>query len=59
MDVVTTYIYMDLDTKIYMRVPNGLNFHESSSSIPHNTFLIRLRRTPYGLKNPYRCGITI
>ena len=32
MDVVTTYLYGDLDTKIYMKVPDGLNLPESSGS---------------------------
>ncbi|KAJ9540031.1 hypothetical protein OSB04_026537 [Centaurea solstitialis] len=54
MDVVTAYLYGDLDTEIYMRVPDGLKLPESSSSQPRNTFSIRLRRSLYGLKQSGR-----
>ncbi|KAJ9546931.1 hypothetical protein OSB04_019474 [Centaurea solstitialis] len=67
MDVATAYLYGDLDrdmlidtrdptkpNKIYMRVPDGLKLPESSSSQPRNTFLIRLRRSVYGLKQSGR-----
>ncbi|KAJ9555653.1 hypothetical protein OSB04_010267 [Centaurea solstitialis] len=48
------YLYGDLDTEIYMRVPDGLKLPESSSSQPRNTFSIRLRRSLYGLKQSGR-----
>ncbi|KAJ9558226.1 hypothetical protein OSB04_012840 [Centaurea solstitialis] len=54
MDVVIAYLYGDLDTEIYMRVPDGLKLPESSSSQPRNTFSIRLRRSLYGLKQSGR-----
>ncbi|KAL4564637.1 hypothetical protein LXL04_028704 [Taraxacum kok-saghyz] len=48
------FILADLDTEIYMKVPDGLKLHESSSSRPRNTFSIRLRRSLYGLKKSGR-----
>ena len=54
MDVVTAYLYGDLDTEIYMKVPDGLKLPESSSSRPRNTFSIKLRRSLYGLKQSGR-----
>ncbi|KAM1255762.1 hypothetical protein ACFX2G_030560 [Malus domestica] len=50
MNVVTVYLYGDLDTKIYMKVSEGLPFTGSNSSRPQNTFSIRLRRSLYELK---------
>ncbi|KAK9922711.1 hypothetical protein M0R45_031161 [Rubus argutus] len=54
MDVVTAYLYGDLDTEIYMKVPEGLKLPESSSSRQRNTFSIKLRRSLYGLKQSGR-----
>ena len=54
MDVVTAYLYGDLDTEVYMKVPEGLKIPESSSSRPRNTLSIRLRRSLYGLKQSGR-----
>ena len=54
MDVVIVYLYGDLDTEIYMKVPEGLKLPESSSSRPRNTFSIKLRRSLYGLKQSGR-----
>jgi hypothetical protein len=54
MDVVTAYLYGDLDTEIYMKVPEGLRIPESNSSRPRNTFSIHLRRSLYGLKQSGR-----
>ncbi|KAM1882388.1 hypothetical protein ACFX13_003885 [Malus domestica] len=53
-DVVTVYLYGDLDTKIYMKVPEGLPLTGSNSSKPRNTLSIRLRRSFYGLKQSGR-----
>ncbi|KAM1331596.1 hypothetical protein ACFX2H_043749 [Malus domestica] len=50
MDVVTTYLYEDLDTEMYMKVPERLPLTGSNSFRPRNTFSIRLRRSLYGLK---------
>ncbi|KAM1744316.1 hypothetical protein ACFX11_011214 [Malus domestica] len=54
MDVVTAYLYRDLATKIYMKVPEGLTLTGSNISKPRNTFSIRLRRSLYGLKQSGR-----
>ncbi|KAM1782595.1 hypothetical protein ACFX1Q_040861 [Malus domestica] len=50
MDVVTAYLYEDLDTEIYMKVPEGLPLTGSNSSRPQNTLSIRLKRSLYELK---------
>jgi len=50
MDVVTTYFYGDLDTKIYMKVIEGLKLSNSNSLRPQNTLSTRLRCSLYGLK---------
>ncbi|KAM1826234.1 hypothetical protein ACFX13_025608 [Malus domestica] len=50
MDIVTAYLYGDLDTKIYMKVSEGLTLTGSNISKPQNTLSIRLRRSLYGLK---------
>ncbi|KAM1233224.1 hypothetical protein ACFX2J_002952 [Malus domestica] len=54
MDVVISYLYGDLDTKIYVKVPKGLPLTGSNNSRPRNTFSIRLRRSLYGLKQSWR-----
>ena len=38
MDVVTAYLYGDLDTEIYMKVPDGLSLPKSSGSRPRSAF---------------------
>ncbi|KAM1524495.1 hypothetical protein ACFX10_009087 [Malus domestica] len=54
MDVVTAYLYRDLDTKNYMKVPEGLSLTGSNSSKPQNTLSIRLRKSLYELKQSGR-----
>ena len=54
MDMVTAYLYGDLDTEMYMKVPEGLPLTGSNSSRPRSTLLIRLRRSLYGLKQSGR-----
>ena len=49
MDVVTAYLYGDLDMKIYMKVLEGLKLTDSNSSRPRKTLSIRLRHSLYGL----------
>ncbi|KAM1432928.1 hypothetical protein ACFXTO_015414 [Malus domestica] len=49
MDVVTAYLYGDLDTTIYMKVPEGFILAGSNISKPRNTLSIRLRCSLYGL----------
>ena len=54
MDVVIVYLYGDLDTEIYMKVPERLPLTGSNSSRPQNTLSIRLRRSLYELKQSGR-----
>ena len=54
MDVVTAYLYGDLDTDIYMKVPEGISLPESSNSKPRSAYAIKLRRSLYGLKQSGR-----
>ena len=49
MDVVTAYLYGELDTDIYMKVPEGFRLPEATIK-PHNMYSIKLRRSLYGLK---------
>lgn len=53
-NVVTTYLYGDLNSEIYMKVPNGLQLPTSSDSKPRSAFSIRLKRSLYGLKQSGR-----
>ena len=39
MDVVTAYLYGDLDIDIYMKIPEGLTFPEAR---PRSTYAIKL-----------------
>ena len=50
MNVVTSYFYEDLDTEIYIIVPEELKLTDSNSYRPRNTFLIHLRHSLDGLK---------
>ncbi|KAI3707738.1 hypothetical protein L6452_26367 [Arctium lappa] len=52
MDVVTAYLYGDLDSEIYMKLPNSLPLLDSSK--PRSAFTIKLRRSLYGLKQSGR-----
>lgn len=54
MDVVTAYLYGSLDTKIYMRIPEGFKMPEASSLKPRERYSIRLKRSLYGLKQSGR-----
>ena len=54
MDIVTAYLYGDLDMKIYMKVHERLTLTGSNISKPRNTLSIRLRRSLYGLKQSRR-----
>ena len=53
MDVVTAYLYGELDTDIYMKVPEGLKLPEATTK-PRNMYSIKLRRSLYGLKQSGR-----
>ncbi|CAL2260333.1 unnamed protein product [Prunus armeniaca] len=53
MDVVTAYLYGELDANIYMKVPEGLKLAESNTK-SRNMYFIKLRRSLYGLKQSGR-----
>ena len=53
MDVVTAYLYGELDTDIYMRVPEGLKLPKTTNK-PRAMLSIKLRRSLYGLKQSGR-----
>ena len=54
MDVVTAYLYGDLDAEIYMKLPDGFNVPQSNDSKPRSAYSIRLKRSLYGLKQSGR-----
>ncbi|KAM7478095.1 hypothetical protein LguiA_026308 [Lonicera macranthoides] len=49
-DVVTAYLYGDLDSEIYRKVPDGFTLPKSSDSKPRSAFVIMLKRSLYGVK---------
>ena len=51
MDVVTAYLYGDLDTDIYMKIPEGLALPKAK---PRSTYSIKLRHALYSLKQSGR-----
>ena len=51
MDVVTAYLYGDLDTDIYMRVPDGIDVPKPEQ---RKAYAVKLRRSLYGLKQSGR-----
>ena len=58
MDVVTAYLYGNLDKDIYMKIPEGFHMPESKSNRPRDVYSVKLQRSLYGLKQSSRCGIT-
>ena len=58
MDVITAYLYRELDTDIYMKVLEGLKLLETSNK-PRGMLSIKLRQSLYGLKQSGRCGIIV
>jgi hypothetical protein len=52
MDVMITYLYGALDSKIHMRVPEGLKIPGPNQN--RNMFSVRLQRSLYGLKQSGR-----
>ena len=54
MDVVTTYLYGMLENDICMKVPKGFQLPQLNTSQPRNMYLIKLRRSLYGLKQSRR-----
>ncbi|WP_284343919.1 reverse transcriptase domain-containing protein, partial [Dyella mobilis] len=51
MDVVTAYLYGNLDTDIYMKVPEGFQLPQGK---PRDMYSIKLQRALYGLKQSGR-----
>ncbi|KAL6191229.1 hypothetical protein ACLB2K_037620 [Fragaria x ananassa] len=58
MDVVTAYLYRDLDSKIYMKVLDGITLPKSSDSKPRSAYAIRLQRSLYELNQSGRMWYT-
>ena len=58
MDVVTAYLYGDLDSEIYMKVPDDITLPKSSDSKPRSAYAIRLQHSLYGLKQSGRMWYT-
>ncbi|BBG93440.1 transposable element gene [Prunus dulcis] len=54
MDVITAYLYGELDTDIYMKVPEGFRLPEAARNKPRGMFSVKLRRSLYGLKQSGR-----
>ncbi|BBG93090.1 transposable element gene [Prunus dulcis] len=54
MDVITAYLYGELDTDIYMKVPEGFRLPEAARNKPRDMFSVKLRRSLYGLKQSGR-----
>ncbi|CAM8902209.1 unnamed protein product [Rhodiola kirilowii] len=54
MDVVTAYLYESLDVEIYMRIPEGFQMPEASSSKPRERYSVKLEKSLYGLKQSGR-----
>ena len=57
MDVVIAYLYGLLDTKIYVKVTEGLKLLENHKS--REMFSVMLKRRLYGLKQFERIGTII
>nr|AQY61295.1 Pol [Coffea arabica] len=54
MDVVTAYLYGNLENDIYMRISEGFNMPEACKSNPKNIYSIKLQKSLYGLKQSGR-----
>ena len=54
MDVVTAYLYGNLENNIYMRIPEGFNMPEACKSNPRDVYSIRIQKSLYGLKQSGR-----
>ena len=52
MDVVTAYLYGSLDNEIYMKVPEGIELKNKSST--REQHYIKLNKSLYGLKQSGR-----
>lgn len=54
MDVVTAYLYGSLDTKIFMKLPDGFKVPESCKQGSREQYEIKLNKSLYGLKQSGR-----
>lgn len=54
MDVVTAYLYGNLEKDIYKRLPEGFSMPEACKSNPREVYSIKLQRSLYGLKQSGR-----
>ena len=54
MDVVTAYLYGNLDTEIYMKLSEGYKLPEAKSVNSRGLYSIKLQRSLYGLKQSGR-----
>ena len=50
MDIVTTYLYVSIDTNVYMKIPERFKLLEVMNSKPRSMYSIKLQRSLYGLK---------
>jgi len=58
MDVVTAYLYGNLDKDIYMKIPEGFYMPELKSNRPRDVYSVKLQRSLYGLKQLVECDTT-
>ena len=54
MDVVTAYLYGNLDKYIYMKIPEEFHMPESKLNIHLDVYFVKLQRSLYGLKQSGR-----
>lgn len=54
-DVQTAFLYGDLDERILMEVPKGLNVNQDKSEPNANSVVCKLNKSLYGLKQAPRC----
>jgi hypothetical protein len=52
MDVVTTYLYVSLDSDIYMKVPDGISVPNTNAN--RNMYYVKVVKFLYGLKQSGR-----
>ena len=58
MDVVTAYLYGNLDKDIYIKIPEGFHMPESKSNRPWDVYYVNYKYHSMGWNNPGGCGIT-
>jgi hypothetical protein len=50
MDVVTVYLYVNLDNDIYMKISEGFNMPEAYNFGPRENYSMKLQKSLYVLK---------